>query len=295
MTLHPALLRPFGIPPFRRTAWITGCVGIVLSAAIPQASAAPTAGHYAALGDSFSSGLGIPTQTDAACGRSDHNYPTLVAAAIGAPSTSDVTCAGAATQHITGPQDGIAPQIDAVRADTTVVTLGIGGNDLDLAGTIKRCVLLAYLSPNGAPCKTSYTLDGTDEIGSRINATAPKVAADLQAIRAKAPQARILLVGYPALVPDDGSACRSTIPLAAGDFPWLRDKTRQLNSLLSQVASAGGATFVDTYTPSVGHDACKPVGVRWIEPTDTAAAAGFHPNAAAHQNTAARITALLGS
>ncbi|RSN66706.1 GDSL family lipase [Streptomyces sp. WAC 04229] len=295
MTLHPALLRPFGTRLLRRTAWITGCASLALAAAVPPAGAVPTAGHYAALGDSFSSGLGIPTQTDATCGRSDHNYPTLVASAVGASSATDVTCAGATTRHITGSQDGIAPQIDAVRADTAVVTLGIGGNDLDLAGTIKRCVLLAYLSPNGAPCKTSYTLGGTDEIGSRINATAPKVAAGLQAIRAKAPQARILLVGYPALVPDDGTACRSTIPLATGDFPWLRDKTRQLNSVLSQVAAAGGATFVDTYTPSVGHDACKPAGVRWIEPTDTAAAAGFHPNAAAHQNTAAGITALLGN
>ncbi|MFG3246645.1 SGNH/GDSL hydrolase family protein [Streptomyces sp. NPDC048187] len=296
MTLRPALLHPFGAGPLPRgrTLLVACCAGLALSAAAP-ASAGANTGPYAALGDSFSSGLGIPAQTDTTCGRSDHNYPTLLAAAIGAAAVSDVTCAGATTQHVTGAQGDISPQIDAVHADTAVVTLGIGGNDLDLAGTIERCVLLAYLSPNGAPCKTSYSLGGTDEIGSRINATAPKVAADLQAIRAKAPQARILLVGYPALVPDDGSACRSTVPLAAGDFPWLRDKTRQLNSVLARQAAANGATFVDTYTPSVGHDACKPAGVRWIEPTDTAAAAGFHPNAAAHRSTAAKITALLGS
>ncbi|MEU1056864.1 SGNH/GDSL hydrolase family protein [Streptomyces sp. NPDC005876] len=296
MTLRPALLRPSGAHLLRRhrTLLIAGCAGVALATAVAPAGAATTVGHYAALGDSFSSGLGIPAQTDTTCGRSDHNYPTLLAAGIGATSSTDVTCAGATTQHVTGAQGDIAAQLDAVRADTAVVTLGIGGNDLDLAGTITRCVLLAYLSPSGAPCKTSYSLGGTDEIGSRINATAPKVAADLKAIRAKAPQARIFLVGYPALVPDDGSACRSTVPLATGDFPWLRDKTRQLNSVLAQQAAANGATFVDVYTPSIGHDACKPAGVRWIEPTDTAAAAGFHPNAAAHQNTAAEITALLG-
>lgn len=299
MTLRPALLRPFSSRSLGRSRaiWIAAGVGVALSVTAAPANAGPAraaaVGHYAALGDSYSSGLGIPTQMDATCGRSDHNYPTLLASAIGASSTTDVTCAGATTQHITGPQNSIAPQIDAVRADTSVVTLGIGGNDLDLTGTIKRCVLLAYLNPSGAPCKSSYTLGGTDEIGSRITTAGTKVAANLQAIHAKAPNARIYLVGYPALVPDDGTACRSIIPLASGDFPWLRDKTKQLNSVLAQQAAANGATFVNTYIPSIGHDACKPAGVRWIEPTDSAAAAGFHPNAAAHQSTAATLTALV--
>lgn len=276
---------------------IAGCAGTALAATALPAGASGTSsaavGHYAALGDSFSSGPGIPTQTDPVCGRSDHNYPTLLASALASASSTDVTCAGAETKHITQAQDAAGPQIDAVRPDSAVVTVGVGGNDLDLAGIIKRCVLLASLNPQGSPCKKSYSLLGTDEIGSRINTTGPKVAAVLRAVRGKAPQARTFLVGYPALVPDDGSACRSTVPLAAGDFPWLRDKTRQLNSVLAQQAAVTGATFVDTYTPSMGHDACKPAGTRWIEPTDTAAAAGFHPNAAHHRSTAAALTALL--
>ena len=31
-------------------------------------------------------------------------------------------------------------------------------------------------------------------------------------------------------------------------------------------ASANGATFVDTFTPSIGHDACKSTSVRWVNP-----------------------------
>ncbi|MFI8946983.1 SGNH/GDSL hydrolase family protein [Streptomyces sp. NPDC053750] len=333
MTLRPAQNRPAsaGSARRRRAVLIAVCAGAVLAAtALPATAlpargdqgapghgrghergheqgyerghgraaeaalaAAPPVGHYAALGDSFSSGLGIPTQTDAACGRSDHNYPTLVAAAVGAAGSTDVTCAGAETRHVTGAQNTAAPQIDAVRPDTSVVSVGVGGNDLDLAGVITRCVLLAYLDPQGSPCKNSFTLFGTDEIGSRINATAPKVAGALQAVRAKSAQAKVLVVGYPTIVPDDGSACRETIPLAAGDFAWLRDKTRQLNTMLAQQAAAHGATFIDTYGPSVGHDACKPAGVRWLEPADTEAGAGFHPNAAGHRSTAATIVAAL--
>lgn len=170
---------------------------------------------------------------------------------------------------MTQPQDSAPPQLDALSPDTTLVTLGIGGNDLGLQEVGTRCVLVAYLAPSGSPCKTSYTLLGTDEIRSRIDATAPKIDAILQEIHARSPQARVLLVGYPVIMPDDGSACRDAIPFAAGDFAWFRDKEKELDSMLAQQASAYGATYVNTYTPSVGHDACKAEGVRWIEPKET--------------------------
>ncbi|MEU0740795.1 SGNH/GDSL hydrolase family protein [Streptomyces sp. NPDC006134] len=272
--------------------------GTAATAAARPASPRPAAHaagevRYVALGDSFSSGPGIPEQTDSVCGRSSDNYPSLVARAAGATSFTDVTCAGADTGHMTNPQDSIPPQLDALRPDTTLVTLGIGGNDLDLVGVITRCVLLGYLAPQGAPCKQSYTLFGTDEIGSRITATAPRIEAVLKEIRARSPQARVLLVGYPALFPDDGTACRETVALATGDFPWIRDKEKQLNAMLAQQAAARGAVYVDAYAPSVGHDVCKPAGVRWIEPEDTAEGAGFHPNAAGHRSTADAVLASL--
>ncbi|MFE6930591.1 SGNH/GDSL hydrolase family protein [Streptomyces sp. NPDC057699] len=249
--------------------------------------------RYVALGDSFSSGPGIPDQTDAACGRSARNYPSLIAAGLGAASFTDATCAGADTSHMTNPQEAAPPQLDALRPDTTLVTLGIGGNDLDLAGILTRCVVLGQLVPNGAPCKSSYTLLGTDAIGARIASTAPRIAAVLAEIHGRSPAARVLVVGYPAIFPDDGTACRPTVPLATGDFPWIRDKEKQLNSMLAQQAGAQRDVYVDAYAPSVGHDACKPAGVRWIEPEDTAEAAGFHPNAAGHRSTADAALATL--
>lgn len=282
-----------------RLAFATAAAAALLIGAAAPGVAAPggeraaRGERYVALGDSYSSGPGIPQQTDTVCGRADRNYPSLVASAVGADVFTDVTCAGADTTHMAGGQDSAPPQLDALRPDTTLVTLGVGGNDLDLTGVITRCVLVAYLSPYGSPCKHSFTLFGTDEIGSRINATAPKIDAVLNEIHARSPQARVLLVGYPSLLPDDGTACRETIPLAVGDFGWVRDKEKYLNTMLAQQAGVYDADYVDTYEPSVGHDACKAAGDRWIEPADSAEGAGFHPNATGHRSMADAVLATL--
>ncbi|MFF3173189.1 SGNH/GDSL hydrolase family protein [Streptomyces sp. NPDC057900] len=296
--------------PVRRSAAGAGAV-LAVAGLLGMAAAGPAAAHpgdralsartasvapaprYVALGDSYSSGLGIPEETDLNCGRSSRNYPSLVAGAIHAAQVTDVTCAGADTTHMTGRQGSAPAQLDALRPDTTLVTLGIGGNDLDLTGLLTRCVLVAYLAPDGAPCRTSFTLFGTDEVRSRINATGPKIEAVLKEIHTRSPRAEVFLVGYPAIFPEDGSACRDLIPLATGDFPWIRDKTKQLNSMLAEQAAVYGATYVDAYKPSVGHDACAADGVRYIEPKETESAAGFHPNAAGHRSTAAAVLAAI--
>lgn len=281
-----------------RLAFATAAAALLIGAAAPGVAApagerAAKGEHYVALGDSYSSGPGIPPQTDTLCGRSDRNYPSLVASAVGADAFTDVTCAGADTTHMAGRQESAPPQLDALRPDTTLVTLGVGGNDLDLTGVITRCVLVAYLSPYGSPCKHSFTLFGTDEVGSRINTTAPKIDAVLKEIHTRSPQARVLLVGYPSLLPDDGTSCRETIPLAVGDFGWVRDKEKHLNTMLAQQAHVYDADYVDTYGPSVGHDACQAAGTRWIEPADSVEGAGFHPNATGHWSMADAVLATL--
>ncbi|MEU4572661.1 SGNH/GDSL hydrolase family protein [Nonomuraea sp. NPDC023979] len=257
--------------------------------AAPPAHAAT--GHYVALGDSYTAGPGIPNQTDANCGRSDRNYPTLTAAGLPAAAFTDASCAGATTAHMTASQGTAPPQLDALRPDTGLVTLGIGGNDIDVSGIIARCVILGKLNPWGSPCKTSYTVAGIDPIGGRIAATGDKVDAVLQEIKRRSPAADVLVVGYPVIMPDDGSNCYSTVPIAKGDAPWLRDVEKRLNAMLAVRAAANGATYVDTYAGSVGHDLCKPLGVRWMEPMEGVDSVGLHPNAAGHEAMAAAVQA----
>ncbi|MGW0391258.1 SGNH/GDSL hydrolase family protein [Streptomyces sp. NPDC003042] len=274
----------------------TGLGASTASAADAHGATASTAStalnRYVALGDSYASGAGVPDQVDSACARSHRNYPALVNAALAPAAHKDVTCGGATTVHMTSAQNASAPpQLDALSADTDLVTLTIGGNDVGFAGIILRCVTLGAFNPGGSPCKTSYTWTGTDQLAAAVNATAPKIAATLDGIRQRAPRARILVTGYPAILPDDGTNCPSVVSIARGDAPWLRDTHKRLNTMIASQAAAHGAVYVDTYTKSIGHDICKPAGTRWMEPLVTNAAAPFHPNAAGEQAMAEAVLA----
>ncbi|MGH9011246.1 MAG: SGNH/GDSL hydrolase family protein [Acidimicrobiia bacterium] len=252
--------------------------------------------HYVALGDSYTSGPGIPNQIpeSVGCGRSDHNYPHLVAAALAVSQFTDVSCGSATTAHMAEAQplpDGLinGPQLDALSPEVDLVTLGIGGNDIGFGEIIAACVARSVLLPVGAPCRQHYTRQG-DELGARIEATAPKLATVLAGIRERAPAARILVVGYPVILPAAGPGCWPLMPIAVGDVAWLRTVQGRLNAMLAEQAAAAGATFVDTYASSVGHDVCRLPGAKWVEGVvPTAPASPVHPNALGMANSAAQV------
>jgi lysophospholipase L1-like esterase len=268
---------------------------------------APTPrGPYVALGDSYTSGLGIPDQvgTPAGCDRSSRSYPALVAhyLKLGAGLVHDASCSGATTADLTAPQNtasGTNPaQLSALTAETALVTVGIGGNDLDFAGVLTRCVALdvtdtlidslLHTADAGAPCRAYYTGGGTDRIQQRIRGVSTQLAAALTRIRQLAPRARVYIVGYPDLLPAaDGGACARILGVTAGDVGYLNGEEVQLNSMLDQQAKAAGDTYVGTYALSLGHDACSDPATRWIEPLiPDADAAPMHPNAAGQQGIA---------
>ncbi|MFF6826684.1 GDSL-type esterase/lipase family protein [Streptomyces longwoodensis] len=277
----------------RAATWAAALGGCALVAASTAPAAAHSSGRttdYAALGDSYTSGPLIPRQVDANCARSDHNYPSLVAATLPGVVFKDVSCAGATTEHMWKAQGTNGPQLDAVRRDTDLVTVQIGGNDMGFGSIIATCAQVAAQDPAGAPCRQHYGADGVDELTVAIARTAPKVARVLRAVHARAPHARVLVVGYPDLLPDDGSGCAPTVPFATGDFPYLRDTGRRLNLMLQLVARWNGAEYVDTYGPTVGHDMCKAPGDRWIEPLrPTSPAAPAHPNARGEEAMAGAV------
>ncbi|HET6510120.1 MAG TPA: SGNH/GDSL hydrolase family protein [Baekduia sp.] len=241
------------------------------------------AAQLVGLGDSYAAGPLIPSQSlnPLGCLRSDHNYAHLAAAQLG-KSLSDVSCSGATTADMTAAQDvtpGPAnpPQLDALSAATQTVTLSIGGNDIGFTSIIENC---ASASPFGTPCKDRYDSGGVDQLAARIDATAPKVAAVLQGIHARAPSARVLVIAYEPILPETGSGCWPQVPLAWNDVPYLRATEKRLNTMLATVAAANGARYVDTYSAAIGHDACKSSSVRWVEPLVPGnTAAPFHPNA----------------
>jgi lysophospholipase L1-like esterase len=259
-------------------------VASVAGATATGPAAAAPGDVYVALGDSFASGPLIPNQIHLGCTRSDRNYPHVLAARLGAGTLRDVTCSGADTRDLTSPQSlsflgqplpPAPPQFDALSADTTLVTITIGGNDTGLIGVAQNCV---NALPFGTPCTRRYIVDGVDTVAARIDAFAPAMAAAVQGIRARAPMARIVVTGYGLYIQRGG--CWPAVPVYPADANWLQGLVDRLNGVVRAQALANGAEYVDLRTPSAGHDACRSAGAKWIEgfvPVNVAAP--LHPNA----------------
>ncbi|NED13878.1 SGNH/GDSL hydrolase family protein [Streptomyces sp. SID9124] len=280
--------RPGGAVSKRRTtialAALSSCALAVGFTGTASAAAGGVHGTprstYVALGDSYTSGPLIPTQVDANCARSDHNYPSITARQRHVASFTDVSCGGATTAEMWQAQGTNGPQLDAVKRDTDLVTLQIGGNDVGFGSIIGTCAGLSAKDLAGNPCQQYYGAAGYDQLTVKILQTAPKVARVLREVHKKAPHARVVVVGYPDLLPDDGTGCYPDVPFAAKDFPYLRDTEKRLNLMLRAVALLNRADYVDTYGPTVGHDMCTAPADRWIEPLRPASpAAPAHPNA----------------
>ena len=280
-----------------RAAAVTVFALVLLALLVSGATAA--SGRYVALGDSYTAGPLIPNQSlsPLGCLRSDHNYPHLVQPGLTTASFTDISCSGATTDDMFAAQSTEIgtnpPQLDALTADTRVVTLGIGGNDIGFSSIVLNC---ARLNPFD-PCKDDYVHGSTDDISVRIAATAPKVDAVIAAIHSRSPGAKVHVVGYPTILPASGSGCWPTVPILPTDVSYLRAKEIELNGMLATRAAADGAFYVDTYTSSIGHDVCKGTGTKWVEGlVPTSPAAPVHPNALGMQNTAsvtlARIDAV---
>jgi lysophospholipase L1-like esterase len=227
---------------------------------------APTI-KYVALGDSYSAASGVfPPDFTAPpeCLRSTLNYPHVIAAKTRARLT-DVTCGAADTSHFFTEQYFNVPrQLDAVKRDTQLITMTIGGNDSGVfVNSIVECSI-AGLSTlgQGSPCKDRYGSSFEDTIR---NTTYPSLIKALKAVRVRAPHARIAILGYPWILPAT-VGCFDKEPIAKGDVPYLRHEQATLNAVIKRAAAATRVTYVDLNTVSNGHDSCQPIGVRWVEP-----------------------------
>jgi lysophospholipase L1-like esterase len=276
-------------------------VGVVLAlagtAGTALADGTEQAGRYVALGDSYSAGPLVPPQTGqpAGCLRSGSNFPSVVAEGTGAADFVDVSCSGATTADFTAPQKvtlGENPaQFDALTGSEDLVTFTIGGNDIGFGEILQECALRSPAQPLGAACRDFYG----DGLNQRIADTAQKIAAALGEIGTRSPGARVAVVGYPALLPE-GPGCFPVVPFSPGDVAWLRGIEKDLNAMLAARAGAAGATYVDTYTPTIGHDMCQLPGVKWIEGLlPTSPAAPVHPNAQGMEAMGAAVLAALGA
>ena len=278
------------------TATSTGTAGATASAA--PSSAFPS---YVALGDSYTAAPGVPqTETETGCFRSSGNYPQLVAAQLGS-TVVDVSCSGATTRDLTGRQrfgeQVQAPQLAALSTDTSLVTLGMGGNDFGVFQTlIGECVQLATQDPGGSPCRERMQAAGEqqDLLVGKIGKIGARIATSVEAIHERAPNAEVVVVGYPQPVPERGSC--PILPLATGDYSYVGSIVADLNDALRTAARQGQARFVDVVAASAGHDVCAGADA-WVNgsTTDLSRAVAYHPFAVEQQAVADLVVAALGS
>jgi lysophospholipase L1-like esterase len=286
------------LPALRRAIAATSALAGALALGVTAVPAhATTTLNYAALGDSYSAASGV-LPVDASnliCLRSTANYPHVIASRTGARLT-DVTCGAAQTKDFTQAQyPGVAPQADAVTADTDLVTLTIGGNDNNtFIGAVLACGSAGILSGGkGSPCKDLYGSSFDDAIDAH---TYPALKNALRSVRAKAPGARVAVLGYPWITPAKADpSCFAQLPVASGDVPYLHALQAHLNTVVERAAEETGTTYVDLSQVSEGHDACQAVGTRWIEPLLFGQnIVPVHPNALGEQRMAERTMSVLG-
>jgi lysophospholipase L1-like esterase len=254
-------------------------------AAAPAAALPALTGPMVALGDSYTAGALLPTDLRArplGCLRSARAYPVQVADALGA-SLTNVACLSAGVADMTAAQRTDVgtnpPQLAALAPDDSLVVLTLGGDDIGFMNVLDECMELSFTDPWGSPCQAHYTSGGTDQLAALVKAEAPRMTAVLSDIAARAPQARIVVVGYPDMFPL-GGGCWPAVPITDGDIGYLRGIELQLNAMLAADAGAAGATFVNTYTPTIGHDFCQPETNRDVEGVlPGSLSLPFHPNA----------------
>jgi lysophospholipase L1-like esterase len=264
----------------------------------PSAAAlSARSGPMVALGDSYTAGAMLPSDLAArplGCLRSTRAYPVLVAAALGA-SLTDAACASAGVADMTAAQrTGIGtnpPQLNALASDDSLVVLTLSGDDIGFTNVLDKCMELSFTDPWGSPCRAHYASGGTDQLAALVKAEAPRMTAVLADIAARAPLARIVVVGYPDLFPLTGG-CWPAVPITDGDVAYLRGIELQLNAMLAADAKKARAAFVNTYTPTIGHDFCQPERIRDVEGLLPGSwALPFHSNARGQAAIAAAVLA----
>ncbi|MGW7305189.1 SGNH/GDSL hydrolase family protein [Streptomyces sp. NPDC054835] len=278
-------------------------VGLALAAsALSLSGSAGAADQYewAALGDSYTAGgfvgdplppLGDPARDG--CDRTTNAYPDVVDREFDEfppgklVHLTNVSCGNATIADIadakqtpispvqppTGGWTAVDPQIQRAKLNdqTDVVTIGIGGNSLPFGGMLLKC--LEQGATIGKNCREYYTSppEGEESIQDKLARVQDEYIAMLAKVHEAAPNAKVITVGYPAVLPQEGNACnRLSLTELGGikhaDIDWLReDVLKELNNTIQRVTSFFGDRYVDVYSSSVGHDACQPAGTKWVE------------------------------
>ncbi|RFU87275.1 SGNH/GDSL hydrolase family protein [Streptomyces triticagri] len=238
--------------------------GLTLAGAgAAQADSSTAAANYVALGDSYSSGVGAGDYDGGSgdCKRSNNAYPVLWAAANSPASFDFTACSGAVTSDV------VNNQLGPVNSGTSLVSLSIGGNDAGFADVMTTCVLQSE-----ATCVARV-----EEAKSFVTGTLPgRLASTYTAIRDKAPDAQVVVLGYPRFYQLDGSCLAG---LTEVERAAINSAADLLNETTQKSVADHGFAFADVTGNFTGHEICS--GDAWLHSVNwTNIGESYHPTAA---------------
>jgi hypothetical protein len=223
-----------------------------------SAAGGATGPVYAALGDSYSSGVGTGSYAlDSGCKRSASAYPFLWAQKHPGTSLSFVACSGAKTSDL------LATQLQALSSATTLVTMTIGGNDIGFSNLIYQCTL--------SDCSAAL-----DAARAGLDATLDTPLDNVfNAVRAKAPNAKIIVLGYPQVF--TGGTCLAALGITAAEQAKANALASALDSVIATRASIDGVAYQSAIPAFTGHAVCSASpwlnGLNLLNTTES-----YHPN-----------------
>lgn len=241
---------------------LLGSVVALSGAGAAHASEAAAGPAYVALGDSYSSGVGAGSYDSGSgdCKRSSKAYPALWAAANAPSSFSFTACSGARTGDV------LANQLGPLNSGTGLVSISVGGNDAGFADVMTTCVLSS----------DSGCLDRVNQARAYVTGTLPgKLNTTYDTIRGKAPNARVVVLGYPRFYKLGGGCVAG---LSETKRAAINDAADLLNSVIAKQVADNGFTFADVRGTFTGHEICSSSpwlhSVNWLNIGDS-----YHPTA----------------
>ncbi len=245
-----------------------------IAGAVMTPSALAAGSSYVALGDSYSAGVGTRDSINT-CYQSPYGYAPLIAAQQGL-SLDYQACSGATTADVQ------ADQLGTLNSSTGKVTITIGGNDVGFSSVLTECALPAWMSDcAGAVAGGRAILE--DQMPGRYDSL-------FAAIRAKAPNADVVVAGYPHIF--NGEDCNALTFFSPSDEQLIDDATDDLDTLEHGKANAHGFSWVDVRSQFTGHEVCGVDG-EWLNGLSYPITESYHPNRDGNQAYAAAISPVL--
>ena len=263
----------------RRTALASGLATLVMAAglaAVPAQAVDKT--KYVALGDSYAAGQGAGPYLDA-CYRSENTYSELAADAKTIKLVTNAACSGKTTQEV------VESQLSQLNKSTELVTITAGGNNLGF-GTIVTYCGMAMVDPTAAPLCDQASAAAAAQIAS--GQLAGDVIAMIQSVQAAAPNAKIVVTGYPYLYDPVIPNAADPMSLFIYQAKLLADG---LNGSIAGAAGATGAQYVDVSAAFAGHGINSASPWIGLDLADLGNPDNFHPNAAGYAAYFAALTA----